>query len=365
MNEAKDVSNLTDFMTMHEFAKSAKDKLSIETWDYLIGGAYTETTLKRNRQSLDNIAFRPRVLNNVESVDASVELFGHKLRLPVIMAPIGSVQDFVEGGGVVPTKAAARFGCYHMLSSVCKPYLEAVAESVKYPKIYQLYVRGDAKWVDDHIDRAIASGYVAFCFTVDLDYYSKRERDVAKRYLSTSRKTQASGEEWQKRFNWNDIKRIRSKYDIPLIIKGIATAEDASKCVEYGIDAVYISNHGGRQLDHGRGGVDVLPEIVKAVNGEAKIIFDGGIMRGADLVKAMIMGADCVGIGRLQGLAAGAAGEDGIVRMLELLEEEAVAAMGMLGVTNWEQLDMSYLHGATEVIPAHVLSAFPLLDEGY
>lgn len=359
------MSNASEFLTMQEFAKVAKEKLPIETWDYLVGGAYTETTLKRNRQSLDNMAFRPRVLNDVENVDPGIELFGNKLRLPVIMAPIGSVQDFVEGGGAVPTKAAARFGCYHMLSSVCKPYLEGVAESVDYPKIYQLYVRGDGAWVDDHIDRAIAAGYVAFCFTVDLDYYSKRERDIAKRYLSTSRRTQAQGEEWQKRFNWDDIKRIRDKYDIPLIIKGIATAEDAAKCVEYGIDAVYVSNHGGRQLDHGRGGADVLPEIKKAVNGKAKIIYDGGIMRGADLVKAMILGADCVGIGRLQGLAAGAAGEDGLVRMLEILEEEAIAALGMLGVETWDQLDMSYLHPAPEVTPAHVLSAFPLLDEGY
>ena len=359
------MSIATDFMTMQEFAKAAKEKLTLETWDYLVGGAYTETTLKRNRQSLDNIAFRPRVLNDVEHVDTSIELFGHTLRLPVIMAPIGSVQDFVEGGGTVPTRAAARFGCYHMLSSVCMPYLEGVAESVDYPKIYQLYVRGDAAWVDDHIDRAIAAGYVAFCFTVDLDYYSRRERDVAKRYLSTSRKTQAQGEEWQKRFSWADIRRIREKYDIPIIIKGIATAEDAAKCVECGVDAVYVSNHGGRQLDHGRGGADVLPEVAKAVNGKAKVIYDGGIMRGADLVKAMILGADCVGIGRLQGLAAAAAGEDGVVRMLEILEEEAIAALGMLGVNGWDQLDMSYLHSAPEVTPAHVLSAFPLLDEGY
>lgn len=360
-----DMSSASSFLTLQEFVKAAKEKLPIESWDYLVGGAYTETTLKRNRRSLDRLAFRPRVLNDVEHVDASTELFGHKLRLPVMFAPIGSVQDFVEGGGVVPTKAAARFGCYHMLSSVCMPYLEAVAESVDYPKIYQLYVRGDADWVDSHIDRAIEAGYVAFCFTVDLDYYSRRERDIAKRHLSTSRRTQATGEEWQKRFSWKDIERIRKKYDIPLIIKGIATAEDALRCVDHGVECVYVSNHGGRQLDHGRGGASVLPEIAKAVNGRAKIVFDGGIMRGVDLVKAMILGADCVGIGRLQGLAAAAAGEDGLVRMLEILEEEAIAALGMLGVTSWDELDASYLHEDDEVSDPHVLSAFPLLDEGY
>ncbi len=359
------MSGVDDILIMQELAKKAKANLPIESWDYLMGGAYTETTLKRNRQSLDQYAFRPRVLNDVEHVDASTELFGSRLRLPVILAPIGSVQDFVDGGGVVPTRAAAEFGCYHMLSSVCKPYLEEVAGAVDYPKIFQLYVRGDAAWVDDHIDRAIDKGYVAFCFTVDLDYYSKRERDVAKRFKSTARQTQAVGEEWQRRFNWADIQRIRDKYDIPLIIKGIATAEDAERCVQHGIDAVYISNHGGRQLDHGRGGADVIPEIKAVVKDRAKIIFDGGIMRGADLVKAMILGADCVGVGRLQGLAAAAAGQAGMVRMLELLEEEAIASLGMLGVTGWDQLDETYLHKAPDVVPPHVMSAFPLLDEGY
>jgi len=359
------MSKVSEFTILQQFVKEAKENLPIESWDYLMGGAYTETTLRRNRQGLDELAFRPRVLNNVEHVDPSTELFGHKLRLPVLLAPIGSVQDFVEGGGTVSTRAAARFGCFHMLSSVCSPYLEEVAKAVDYPKIFQLYVRGDADWVDDHIQRAIEAGYVAFCFTVDLDYYSFRERDMAKGHLSTSRKTQAVGESWQKRFCWDDIKRIRDKFDIPLILKGIATAEDATRCVEAGIDAVYVSNHGGRQLDHGRGGIEVLPEVVKAVNGKAKIIFDGGIMRGADLVKAMILGADCVGIGRLQGLAAAAGGEDGLVRMLEIFEQETLASLGMLGVIDWSQLDASYLHPAPEIHPSHVLSSFPLLEEGY
>lgn len=136
--------------------------------------------------------------------------------------------------------------------------------------------------------------------------------------------------------------------------------------VSEGCDVIYVSNHGGRQLDHGRGGIDVLPEIVAEVDGKAKIILDGGVMRGADVVKAMIRGTDAVGIGRLQGLAYAAAGEAGVVRMLELLELEVQTCMGLLGVTSYDQLDANYLIRESDAVnEAHPLSAFPLLDLGY
>ena len=353
-----------DFQTLHEIVQAARRNLAPEPWDYVIGGAETETTVKRNRQALDSLAFRPRVLRDVSDIDSGGELFGHKLRLPVLLAPIGSMQDIVEGGGLVPARAAAEFGTIQILSSVCEPGLEAVAKETDAPKIYQLYVRGDPAWVDEQISRAVDAGYVAFCFTVDLDAYSRRERDIAKRHVTTGR-LQVTGDANQALFGWDDIKRARDLCDIPLILKGIATAEDAALAVAHGIDAVYVSNHGGRQLDHGRGGIDVLPEVVEAVAGRAKIIFDGGIMRGTDVVKAMARGADAVAIGRLQGLAAGAAGEAGIVRALELLEAETRIALALLGVTGYAELDGSYLHPAPPVDAPHVLSAFPLLDEGY
>ena len=129
---------------------------------------------------------------------------------------------------------------------------------------------------------------------------------------------------------------------------------------------MYVSNHGGRQLDHGRGGLDVLPEVVAATGGKARVMLDGGIMRGADLVKAMALGADAVGLGRFQGMAVAAGGAAGLVRALEILESEVRAALGMLGVKNYAELDSSYLYpGATEVREPHVLSCFPLIDEGY
>ena len=352
------------YAVLHEFVEPARRNLSQGSWDYLMGGAETETTLERNRRALDAIAFRPRVLRNVEHVSTRAKVLGQDVRLPVILAPIGSLQDFAPGGGVSPTRAAAKFGALHMLSSACAPGLETVAQSVDYPKIYQLYVRGDTAWVEDHIARAIANKYIALCLTVDLDYYGRRERDLAKRYLTTSRRSNPK-DHFQARFAWADVARLKAKYKIPFILKGIATAEDAKIALEHGIESIYVSNHGGRQLDHGKGSVAVLPEILEAVAGKASVIVDGGFMRGADIVKAMALGAHAVGLGRLQGLALGAGGEAGVVRMLELLEDEVTRTLGMLGVTSFADLNPSYVTPVEPLGRSWLDSAFPLLKEGY
>ena len=353
-----------EYLVLHEFVKKAREKLPKETWDYLIGASETETTFKRNRFALDNIAFRPRVLRDVENVDLSVNLFGHNLKMPVILAPIGSMQDFVDGAGTAPTLAASEFGIMHMISSTCMPGLEEVAKSVNYPKLFQLYVRGNKDWVDDNIKNAMDHNYAGICLTVDLDAYGRRERDLAKRYRTTSRQS-ASGFEHQMRFSWKDIDRIKSYCHLPIIIKGIATKEDALLAVEHGVEVVYVSNHGGRQLDYGLGGLNVLPEISEAIGDNAKVIFDGGIMRGTDVVKAIALGADCVGIGRLQGFAAAAGGSKAIVRMLELLELEISTALRLLGVNSIFDLDDTYLSKDYSFGKLSALSAFPLIDEGY
>ncbi len=218
--------------------------------------------------------------------------------------------------------------------------------------------------LDELVARAIDHGYTAICFTVDLDTFGRRERDIAKRYLTTARR-KASGEEHQARFSWNDVERIKNKFDIPLILKGIATPGDAARAVDIGISAVYVSNHGGRQLDHGVGSTDVLPEIVDKVGTRAEIIVDGGYMRGSDIVKAMALGADGVGLGRLQGLAAAAGGEDAIHRMLEILEQELKHCLMLLGVTSFGELDSSFVKKVTPLQNNWLDSAFPLLKEGY
>jgi len=258
-------------------------------------------------------------------------------------------------------RGAQEFGAAHMLSSVCEPGLEKVAQAAPdAARIFQLYVRGDDTFVDDYVGRAIANGYLAFCLTVDTAIYSRRERDIAKRYQTVGRR-RVAGRGFQAALDWRTIKRIKDKFKIPLALKGIATAEDAKIAVEHGVEWVYVSNHGGRQLDHGRGSMDVLPEIVDAVSGRAKIMIDGSFCRGSDIVKAIASGADLVGIGRMQCYALAAAGQAGIVRLLELLEDEAQRCLGLLGVNTFAELDRSYVRAAPPANPPHVLSAFPLL----
>ena len=303
-----------EFVCLHEFFTAAKARLSRGTWDYLIGAAETETTFRRNRQALDSLAFRPRVLRDVSGTSARGRLLGLDLRIPVMLAPIGGLQDFDPGGAATSARAADEFGIVSMHSSVSEPGLEAIAAAAEGPKIYQLYMREGDRWIEEHAERAMAAGFHAFCLTVDLAVYTRRERDLAKRFTTTTRRPGTQGGELeQARLNWDDVKRFKDNFEIPLILKGIATAEDAALAVEHGVDVVYVSNHGGRQLDHGRGTLSVLPEVVTEVNGKAEIIIDGGFLRGTDVVKALALGADAVGLGRLIGLAMAADGKRGVV----------------------------------------------------
>jgi isopentenyl diphosphate isomerase/L-lactate dehydrogenase-like FMN-dependent dehydrogenase len=351
-----------EFQNVHEFVRKARANLNQNAWDYIVGAAETETTMRRNRMALDEIAFRPRVLRNVARVEGSVDLFGRKLRLPVVLAPVGALELFDPGAAASVARAAGTFGAAHMLSSVTEPGLEKTAEAAPDAlRMFQLYVRGADASVEDCVARAVDNGYTAFCLTVDTAHYSRRERDIAKRYVRASR-VRATGGDFQKGLEWRTVKLIKDKFKIPLIIKGIATAEDALIALEHGVDWIYVSNHGGRQLDHGRGAMHVLPEIVNTVGGRAKIMVDGSFCRGSDIVKAVALGADLVGIGRLQCWALAAAGEAGVLRMMELLEDEVVRCLGLLGVTKFAELDKSYVHPATATNIPHVFSAFPLLD---
>ena len=355
-------ADANEFENLHEIVRKARDNLDQNAWDYIVGGTETETTLRRNRMALDEIAFRPRVLRDVSQVEPSIEVFGRKLRLPVMLAPVGALETFHPGAAASVARGAGGFGAAHMLSSVCDPGLEEVARAAPDAlRIFQLYVRGDDAFVEDHVNRAIANGYAAFCLTVDTAHYSRRERDLAKRFVTAGRR-RVSGQTFQMALDWRTVKLIKDRYKIPLILKGIATAEDAQIAVEHGVEWIYVSNHGGRQLDHGRGSMQVLPEIAAAVAGRAKIMVDGSFCRGSDIVKGIASGADLIGLGRLQCWALAAAGEAGIVRMLELLEDEVRRCLGLLGVNLFAELDTSYLHPATPTNTSHALSAFPLLE---
>jgi isopentenyl diphosphate isomerase/L-lactate dehydrogenase-like FMN-dependent dehydrogenase len=350
-----------DYQTLHEFVTAAKHNLPENIWDYLIGATETETTMRRNRLALDSVALRPRVLRDVSAVDARGTFFGRTSRLPVMLAPVGSLESFHPEGAAEAGRAASAFDVPIIVSSVTKPGLEESAAAASGRKIFQLYVRGDDAWINDVVRRAVDAGYEQFCITVDTASYSRRERDIAKRFIKPWRAS-ATGVEFQAAFSWDNVKRFKDTWRVPLMLKGIATAEDASLAVQHGVDTIYVSNHGGRQLDHGRGSLDVLPEVVEAVGGRASVVMDGGISRGTDVVKAIALGADAVAIGRLYCYALAAEGASGVVRLLELLETEVAIALALLGVTKLADLNRSHLHcGAPPVTAPHVHSAFPLL----
>jgi len=355
-----------EFRTLHEIAKQARTNLSQEHWDYLIGGADTESSVKRNRYGLDAWVFRPRILNDVSRVSVSTEFLGHPLRIPVLLPPIGSVQVFEEGGGESVARAAAEFGVMQILSSVCLPDFETLAERVPGPRIYQLYLVGDQDWMDDIIARAIDCGYTAFCLTADTQTYSRRERDILKGFVPPSgTRVENPDHSGQARMSWETVAHIKNEFDIPLIVKGVNVGEDARRCVESGVDVVYVSNHGGRQLDHTRACIDALPEVVEAVDGQIPVVVDGGFLRGADVVKGLCLGADAIAMGRLEGLAMAAGGEAAVIRALEIVEHEIKTSMALLGVSELKGLNASLLERTQPLTSSHVLSAFPLLDEGY
>ncbi len=204
-----------------------------------------------------------------------------------------------------------------------------------------------------------AVGYRAICITVDRAYYSRRERDINNRFLM---RESGGDPRYQASLCWDDLAWMRDCTGLPMILKGIASAEDARMAVEHGVECVYVSNHGGRQLDHAQASIEVLPEVVEAVDGRAEVLMDGGIMRGTDVIKALALGASAVGVGKLQGLALAAAGEAGVARMLEIMEFEIKTMLGLMGLNSIKQLNPSWLRAATPVSGTDVMSQYPYFE---
>jgi glycolate oxidase len=354
-------TNPPEFATLQQIVLAARRKLPPDLWDHLSGGSDSETTLLRNRQALDTLALRQRVLIDVSAIDTSTTLLGQRLAIPVFLAPVGAFLRLAhpDGARTVARAAVAR-GTTAFVSTAAKPGLEETAAAVGEPLIFQLYVRGDRGWVGDVLDRARAAGYRALCVTVDRNYYGRRDRDLVSRITVR----EGFGDpRYQAMLDWEEVAWMKARMGVPLILKGIATAEDARLAVEHGAEVVYVSNHGGRQLDHGQGSAEVLPEVVEAVAGRAEVLADGGVQRGTDVVKMLALGARAVGLGKLLGWALAAGGEAGLVRMLELMETEIRTALGLMGVTSLRELGPSWVRPARPLAAVGATSAFPYFEE--
>ena len=348
---------MEQFVTNEEIIQRARQNLADGPWNYLVGATESETTMRRNRLAFDRIAFQPRVLVDVSTVDLTSSILGYKIDLPIIMAPIGSLQVFHPDAAVAVSKAAEELSTIHVVSSVTEPSLEETASSANNTKFYQLYIHGDWEWIKNMIDRITEAGYKALCITVDSASYSLRERPMLSRWVPMSRRSPPEPH-WQASVTWETLDMIKNYCKLPLIVKGIATPEDAKLAVEHGVDVIWISNHGGRQLDHGLGTLDMLPAISDNVEGEIPIVLDGGIQRGSDVIKAIALGADAVAIGKMQGWGIAANGSDGLIRVLSILKQEIEITMKLLGVTDIPSIDNKYVCEAMRTTEPHEMSSW-------
>lgn len=354
----------SDYLTNAQIVEAAYGNLPQDAWNYLTGGSETETTMRRNRAGFDRLAFRPRILIDVTKLDASTSFMGHHMRIPVMTAPIGTLEAFTPDGGAAVARATARFGTIPVISTSTMPSLEDTANASDGPKIFQLYVLGDRSWIRDILARVKESGYVGLALTVDVAVLSRRERSMLTGWIPATARYGGGDRAYRATLTWELMDFIKETAGLPFLLKGVQTAEDAALAVEHGVDVIWVSNHGGRQLDHQRGAIDILPEVVQAVNGRSDIVLDGGVTRGTDVLKALALGARAVAIGKLQGWGLGAAGEDGLVRVLELLENEILVSMGLLGVTSIDQMGPQYVCEAEPVTPAHEMSAWVNMPGG-
>jgi isopentenyl diphosphate isomerase/L-lactate dehydrogenase-like FMN-dependent dehydrogenase len=323
-----------EFLTLPEIRRVAQRNLSRDVYDYASGGAETEATLRRNRRAMGHYVFRPRVLRDVSQIDVSSSLLGLPLALPVMIAPMGSTHYFSPAGDLALARAAGRVGTIHWMSTVGANSPEEVAAVATGPLIFQLYFWGGYDWGEELIRRIEAAGFKALCLTVDVANYGRRERDLEKRYDPRGGNRAIGVPRDYSRMaslSWEDVDWLKQASRLPLVVKGIESGEDARIAVEHGVDVVYVSNHGGRQLDHAPATIETLPEVVEAVAGRAEVVVDGGFQRGTDVLKAVALGARAVGIGKAAAWGLGAAGEDGVVRTLELLALELRIAMANTG----------------------------------
>jgi isopentenyl diphosphate isomerase/L-lactate dehydrogenase-like FMN-dependent dehydrogenase len=363
----------------------AHTKLPRPIFDFADGGAEDELTLRRNESAFDDLDLLPRPLSGAATRDLSIELLGKKLSLPVIIGPTGLGGLFWPDGERCAARAAAAAGTAYCLShgSVCT--LEQLAETGVSPRWMQIFIYRERGFTNELTERAAKANYDALVLTTDNQMLGNRERDlrngftIPPRLNLNSLASMAFKAEWLWRMrndlqritfgnyvrpgenadikslagrmahlldpsmNWADVADLRKIWTKPLILKGILHPDEARKAVEHGVDALVVSNHGGRQLDGAASGLDALPAILDAVGGRIPVLVDGGIRRGGDVVKALALGAKACLIGRPQLWGLSVAGEAGVSRVLEIFRQEIDRAMGLCGVTRIDQIDQSLL----------------------
>lgn len=379
--------NLSKVVNIEDLRRMAKGRLPRAVFDYLDGGAEDEITLAENCRAFRELRFRPRNAVAVSKCDMGIEVLGHQLSVPFLLAPVGYSRLMHPGGEVAAARAAGKAGTGYILSTISGHKLERVKEASKGPVWYQLYLVGGRETAEGAIERARRAGFSALVITVDTAVAGMRERDPRngmKQLLGTSRFAKvpflpniAAHPGWllgflmdggvpdlenivvpghgpmklvdvgaalaQSTVTWDDMRWIRNVWPGPIVVKGLLTAEDAKHAADVGADAVVVSNHGGRQLDCVSASIDALPEVVSAVGGQVQVLMDGGIRRGSDVVKALCLGARAVLIGRAYAYGLAANGESGVVRAIQIIRADVERALRLLGCASVSELNRSYL----------------------
>jgi 4-hydroxymandelate oxidase len=344
----EDLRSVNEHLNIGEFLAAAAAKVEPAVWCYFEGGAGDEVTLEENVAAFRRWQLRPRMLVDVGDVRLETTLLGTPVSMPLGVAPFALQRLLDPEAERATARAAAAAGAVMTVPTLTSFRHGELAEAADGPRWLQLYVQRDRGRTLDQLAEARAAGYGAAVLTVDLPLVGRRERDLRLGFAVPPELPAHYGTllDVDPTVTWSDLEWIRSATGLPLVLKGIVTSEDTVLAVEHGVDAVWVSNHGGRQLDGVAASIDALSEVAEAAGGDCEVYVDGGFRRGADVVKALALGAKAAFVARpiAAGLAVG--GEHGVARVLELLHDEIGLALGLLGCTGAHQVSRGHIQRA-------------------
>jgi 4-hydroxymandelate oxidase len=334
-------------VNISEYETLARARMEPVEWDFYAGGSDDEVTLGTTRAAFERIRLRPRVLVDVSACDLRTTVLDTRVSMPILVAPMAFHGLAHPEGECETARAVGESGTLMVTSTTSNRSLEEIADTATGPLWFQLYTYGGFEISASLVKRAEAVGYRAIVLTVDLPRVGRRERDIRNNFNLPSRLFEGNfagidiPDETFVTLTWESIAWLRGVTSLPIVIKGILTAEDAQLAAEYGVDGIVVSNHGGRQLDTTLPAIEALPDVVEAVAGRCEVYMDGGIRRGTDVLKALALGARAVLLGRpvLWGLAAN--GAAGVRHVLEMLRDELELAMVLSGRPTLASIDRS------------------------
>ena len=338
--------DLTEIKTIDQVIARAREELDPGVFTWAASGAGVEVTVARNAWALQALALIPRLMIDVTTVDINTSFLGVPLQIPVMLAPVGALALYHADDAKASGLGAARAGTSIFCGILGDRPWEEVAATAPGRHFFQLYVLGDRAWLGKVTDRVEKAGFAGICLTADSPVIARRDSNIASGYEwniyhgegPANLRDIGYDPELKRRFTWTDLEWLAGATSLPLILKGVMSAADAVRAIDCGVQGIYVSNHGGRAVDHELSPMEVLAEIVDAVDGRAEVIVDSGFTRGAEVCKALALGAKAVAIGRLQCWALAIGGAGGVEKVLEILRQEMQLTMTNLGCRNIDDL---------------------------